>query len=226
MTHRHGAGFVLLSVALTGCHSLGLSHDVESIVGKPVETPKVAEASVEAAARVDAIGRELLGGTPLGIPEIAFQTVGSAEPELFHHDSNTLYITEGLVNLCKRDDELAAVLATEIGRMTAEFRRTARKQHPEPIPEGASPAPLDRASGYDPGRELYLAQFEKSTRRPAERLKWPTVDPTKIAEELMRNAGHDGKLLKDVTPQLKLAARNHQLATQLGGRPALPRWGE
>jgi hypothetical protein len=176
--------------------------------------PKLSPASVEAAARVDAAGRELLAGTPLGIPEIAFHTVGSAEPEIFHHDSNTLYITEGLVNLCSTDEQLTAVLATEIGHMTAEFRRTARMQAADPIPKAATSAPLDRTTDFDPGRDLYLAQFEQAARKPAEKLKWATVDPTRISEELLRNSGHEVKRLQEVQPLLKRANRNQQIARQ------------
>jgi hypothetical protein len=226
MTRRIGA----LAVALALVHFVGCSHlfndqDFRAkVIGAPVEPPKVPEASVEAAARVDAVGRELLAGTPLGIPEVAFHTVGSAEPEVYHNDPNTLYITEGLVNLCKSDDELAAVLATEVGKMTAEFRRTVRKQSPDPISKAASPAPLDRASDYDPGRDVYLAQFEKHARKPAEKLNWPTVNATTIGTELLRNSGRDAKLLGEVAPQLKLASRNTMLARQLGGRSQDPRW--
>lgn len=64
---------------------------------------------------MDEVGRDLIAGTPLGIPEISFQTIGSAEPEMFHPDPHTVYVTEGLVNLCKTDDELAAVLCTRSG---------------------------------------------------------------------------------------------------------------
>lgn len=219
-----GVCFPLVAFALAGCQQLGIDHDVRRIIDKPVEVPNLAPASVEAAARVDSIGRELLAGTPLGIPEVAFHTVGSAEPEIFHHDSATLYVTEGLVNSCKRDDELAAVLASEIAQMTAEFRRTARKTHPQPIPTAAMAAPLDRTTGYDPGQELYLAQFEKHARKPAEQLAWPTVEPATITADLLRNAGIDPKAAADVQPLLKAAGRNHQLANQFKGTARSPRW--
>ena len=229
MTRRIGAlAAALATIHLVGCSHLFDSQDFRARLtdGAPVEKPDVPEASVEAAARVDAIGRELLAGTPLGIPEIAFHTVGSSEPEIHHQGAHTLYITEGLVNQCKNDDQLAAVLASEVGKMTAEFRRTVRMQSAEPIPKAAMSAPLDRASDYDPGRDVYLAQFEKHARKPSERQNMPTVNPTAISEELLRNNGRDGQALAAVAPLLKQASRNTTLARQFGGRSEAPRWSQ
>jgi hypothetical protein len=214
------AAFALTHLA--GC--MFLSPDLRRQVTGEIEKPKVPEASVEAAARVDEVGRDLLAGTPLGIPEIAFQTIGSAEPEIFHPDPHTVYITEGLVNLCKTDDQLAAVLAHEVGHLTAEFRRTVRRQQPEPIPAAAT-SQLDRGTSHDPGREMYLAQFEKATRRtPSDKQSWPTTDPKAIAAELLRNASREPKLLAEVAPQLRQASRTRTLARQFEGAITEPRW--
>lgn len=223
MPRRIGA----LAAAFALTHLVGcmfLSADLRKQVTGEIEKPKVPEASVAAAARVDEVGRDLLAGTPLGVPEISFQTIGSAEPEMFHPDPHTVYVTEGLVNLCQTDGQLAAVLAHEVGHLTAEFRRTSRRQQPEPMPAAAT-SQLDRGTSHDPGREMYLAQFEKATRRkPSDKQGWPTTDPKAIAEELLKNAGHEPKVLGEVAPHLRQASRNRTLARQFDGATTEPKW--
>jgi hypothetical protein len=206
-------------IPLVGCQQMFPDLKRGSMLnGVEIPLPKVGDASVEVAARVDALGRELLAGTPLGVPEIAFQTIGSKDPELFHQDIHTLYITEGLVKQCKTDDQLAAVLANELGRMTAEFRRTVRMQTPEPIPKSALPS-LD----FDPGRDLYLSQIE-SRRKPSDNQNWPSVNATTISEELLRNSGRDPSQLREMAEQLKKTNRTKTIASQFGGHSEAPRW--
>lgn len=126
-----------IACTLTGCLRDSLN-SAPVVGGKVVETPPISQASGEAAERVDHVGTDLLTATAIGIPDIDFFTVGSNEAELYHRDSKMLYISEGLVHRCKTDDELAAVLAVEMGRMTAEFRRGVRKQLRDPMPAVAS----------------------------------------------------------------------------------------
>jgi hypothetical protein len=211
------------AVSLTGCFAL-FPHPAQPLVsGKVVEQPPLSQASGEAAERVDHVGSDLLTATPLGIPDIDFLTVGSADVELFHRDVKTLYISDSLVNRCKTDDELAAVLALEIGQMTAEFRRGVRKQSPEPMPSVASAPKFDGTTDTDPSRAVYLAQYERAKQSPAERKNWPTVDPQEIAEELLRNAGREPKLLTQVAPLVREAA-NGPNARRLGGTSLAPKW--
>ncbi len=211
------------AVSLTGCFMFGPHPGPPLVSGQVVEPPALSQASGEAAERVDHVGSDLLTATPLGIPDIDFLTVGSADVELFHRDVKTLYISDSLVNRCKTDDELAAVLALEIGRMTAEFRRGVRKQAPEPMPSVASAPKFDGTTDNDPSRAVYLAQYEKAKQTPAEKKNWPTVDPQEIAEELLRNAGREPKLLTTVSPVVREAA-NGPNARRLGVTSPAPKW--
>lgn len=92
----------------------------------PVETPKLPEASVELAARVDRVGHDLLAATPFFPVEPTFHT--AARPEVFvaHPDLNGVLVSEGLAKKCPTDAQLAAVLAAELGQMAAEKRAADR----------------------------------------------------------------------------------------------------
>ena len=198
-----------VAVATTGCFSL-FKTGSPVVSGKVVETPTLTPAAADAADRVSAVGADLLAATPLGIPEVDFFAVGSPDPELFHQSANIVYISDGLVKRCRTDGELAAVLATEVGRLTAEFRRAARKESPDPIPAAAESS----RSNSDPARDLYLAQFEKDGINPVRKRLWPTVDANEIAADLLRNAGHDPKLLVEVAPLVREASAGGKASKQ------------
>ncbi len=211
-----------IACAFVGCLRDSL-HSAPLVAGKVVETPTVAQASGETAERVDEVGSDLLTATPLGIPDISFYTLGGKDVELFHRDPKTLFISEGLVSRCRTDDELAAVLALEMGKMTAEFRRGVRKQVKEPMPAVASAPKYDGTTDLDPSRDAYLLQYAAAKQSPADKRSWPTVDPHEIAVELLKNAGREPKLLKDVAPLLTDTA-NGPTARRLGASAA-PSWG-
>lgn len=211
------AGF---ACGFTGCVGDPL-RPAPVVSGTVVDTPRLTPASSAVAERVSFVGSDLLAATPLGVPEIDFFTVASAESELFHRDTSAVFVSEGLADRCRTDDELAAVLALEVGRLTAEFRRAARRQVHDPIPAVASGPKV--GGGPDPAEVIYLAQFDRMKQAPADKLNWPTVDPREIAAELLRNAGRDPKLLSDVAPLVK-AAGDNPTARQLGGASVPPKW--
>jgi predicted Zn-dependent protease len=211
-----------IACSLTGCFMFRPNPAHPHVDGKVVETPPISQASGETAERVDHVGTDLVAATALGIPDVDFYTVGSAEPELFHRDTKLLYISEGLANRCKTDDELAAVLAIEVGRMTAEFRRGLRKQVKEPIPAVASAPKFDGSTDLDPARDVYLAQYDQARQAPAAKKDWATTDPHEIAVELLRNAGREPKLLDQVAPLVKAAGNNSARRPGVAG-PA-PTW--
>ena len=211
-------------LALAGCADVLCDRSVNGIVNKEVKTPTVTQASVESSARVDKTGRQLLSGSPFSGVQVAFQTIGRPEPELFHRDAQGLFISEGLVAKCKTNDQLAAVLASEIAQMVSETRMTERMQLPEPIPDAALGNKLDGTTDFDPPRAMELARFEKAARNPAEKKKWASADPKAIAKGMLKDAGFDPKLLDEVAPILRDAGRNQNIAKQLGGRGDTPRW--
>ena len=213
-----------LLLGLAGCANVLGERTVNGMINKEIKTPEVSEASVESAARVDKIGRQLLSGSPFLGVEVAFQTIGQKEPEVFHRDAQGLFISEGLVNKCKSNDQLAAVLASEIGHMVAESRRTERMNLPEPMPAIAHGTKLDGTTDFDPSRDMELAHFEKTARRPAEKKLWASSDPKTVARGILKDAGFDPKLFDEVAPILREAGKNQTIAKQFGGRGDSPRW--
>lgn len=120
-------GTALVGLASAGCldEMLNRSGEIPGI-GKPIDTPKLPEASIATAARVDQVGRELLAANPFIGVDPTFHTVALPEPAIGHPDFGGVVVTEGLVNRCKTDAELIAVLATELGQMSAEKRLVER----------------------------------------------------------------------------------------------------
>lgn len=217
------AGFACVSA---GCFRDSLRTAFGSPVtpGEVVETRQLSPAEADVAERVSDVGEDLLAATPLGVPVVDFFTVGSEDPELFHRDTTAVFVSDGMVSRCKTDDELAAVLATEVGRLTAEFRREVRKQAPDPMPAVASAPKLDGSTDFDPAQAVYLAQYDREKRAPADKLGWPTVDAKAIAAELLRNYGRDPKLLDDVAPLVKEADGRSSAGRHLGGGGNAPTW--
>jgi hypothetical protein len=212
------------SIALAGCCGSLRSWISDSKKAGQVAVPELAPASVEAARRVDKIGRQLTAANAAMGMEITFQTVGMSEPEIYHRDAHGVFITEALVNQCKTDDQLAAVLATELGNMVSEARTRERMRLPDPIPAVASGPKLDGSTDYDPGRDMELARYDRQFRKPSEKANWPTTNPKSLAGTLLKDANFDPESLTAVAPLLREAKRNHTLSKQFGGTPDSPHW--
>src|SRR4051794_883071 len=86
-----------------------------AVAGGPTP-PKLPAASLEAASRVDAVGRQIVAANPqtglfsrtTGVA-VRFTTIGGDAggnpntPEVFHRGTSELYITESLVKQCATD---------------------------------------------------------------------------------------------------------------------------
>ena len=81
--------------------------------------PEVKPASIQTAQRVESLGRRIIAQNTFTGLDPLFHTAGVPESVLFHRGTGELYISEGLVDQCRTDDELAAVLCAELGRMMA-----------------------------------------------------------------------------------------------------------
>ena len=186
----------------------------------PVDTSQYPAAPTEVAARVDQLGRQLVGANPFLGFEPTFHTLGQAEPEVCHPDSGGVFVTAGLVAGCKSDAELAAVLATELAIIRAERRLTDRPRKLEPL------ATLpDGGTGPDPTQLGTQALFDKTLgSRPAATKSDKPEDRRTTAAEMLRNAGYDPAALDAVEPLLAEAGRHHKAAVTFGGRGGQPRW--
>lgn len=212
-------------IALAGCLDSELERSGSGFRNKPVEMPNVPAASVDAAARVDRVGRELLAHNPFLGVEPSFQTYGRKEPEIFHPDPHGVFITEGLVARCKTDAELAAVLATELGKMSAERRTADRMRVPDPLRTPGDSGGTMMAGGVSSdqnqlGMQALIDQKARQNRgRPG-----ADENPHALAEQILTSSGIDAKALTEVAPTLREAGRNHYMASHLGGRGDKPKW--
>lgn len=215
------AGLVL---GVAGCFGGGIEKGL-SLRGEPVEVPIQSEASVAVAARVDQVGRQLVAQNPfLGI-EPAFHTLGRTEPEIFHRDSHGVFLTEGLVQRCRTDEELAAVLASELGKMSAARRVADRMGVSDPLVAVPNTSAVNPGGiGSDMNPLGVQAVFDQQLSRRTPRKLAATDEPQQIAAAILKSAGHDPGLLKDVAPLLTEASRNTSAALQLGVRGDAPRW--
>jgi hypothetical protein len=182
-------------------------------------------ASQDVAMRVEVVGRKLLtDDSQAGIRPV-FATIGLPQPEIFHVNSNLVYITEGLVNQCKSEGQIAAVLASEVARIVAERESVARREVREPErrpPPALSVGGGGNAYAADPIRHVELARFEQQNPKTPRRL--PPPDPHKLAVALLEKAGYQKADLDAVTPILNAAQRNDAIERQFKGLPVQGSW--
>ena len=90
-----------------------------------MQSTKVAHAPAteEVANRVWKLGGKILSANPQIKLPVHFQTIGDPKPEMFHiaqRDGSQAFITQGLVQQCKNDDQLAVLLCQELGEIASE----------------------------------------------------------------------------------------------------------
>lgn len=190
-----------------------------------VRTP-FAPASTEAAARVEAAGRKILtANQQIGVRPL-FRTIGSPQPEIFHVQTDEVNVTEGLVNGCKSEGELAAALCQELGKMVSERETLAgpKARNPEREPPPELRVGNDYVGGMgspDQTRLAELSRFEKDHRRAGTPL--PPPDPRILARSYLAKAGYPETSLEAVAPLLQAAAANltfeKQMTATRQGRP-------
>jgi hypothetical protein len=209
---RFSAGVAL--IALTGCVHDGLwegASDRNRVIKPPI-TKKQQVAQQQTAERVVALGRRVIDQNTFTGLEPVFHLVGVKDPLLFHRGTEELFISDGLVAKCRSDDELAAVLCTELGRMIAEKRaERALGKDIDPIAAKGERADI-------PGAEPVGTPLTAGTRPVT------PADPTALADELMRGAGFDPVHLGRIEPILKNANRTDGIRKQMVGNAPAPVW--
>lgn len=208
---------------LAGCMGLDKSgsdnffHHPQAMPALPPLTP----ASTEAAARVDAMGRRILCSNPqLGVRPM-FRTIGAPQPEIFHRGTSDICITEGLVNLCQTDGQLAAILTTQLGKMIAEREAStpANVRQPFLTPPISTPLATDSLLGTAPDqtRLRELANYET----PRQLRNQPVAPPeagTLARVALLRAGFHDSDL-QAAAPLLQKASESLTFERQMTNQP-------
>jgi predicted Zn-dependent protease len=232
-------GLLICVVALVGCFSSGektamVSSDPFGNSGpvEPVRKASFAPAPSEMSARVDQIGSKVLAANPqTGLRPVLFATIGSPSPELFHgeqHGIKVVYITQGLVQQCKTEAELAALLSKELGKMVSEREARTRTETRDPDRLAPIDVPIGQAgmssitSGSDLTHMAEVARFENS--HPRRRGPLPAPDPMVLARMYLEKAGYRPADLEAVRPLLDAAEKNAALEKTLGGKPRQGNW--
>jgi len=238
------ATFAVLTLAAAGCIGTDFFKEPEpaqvssnhfglQVPGGNVTRASYSPSTNEAlATKVDAAGRKVLNANPqIGQKNVLFATIGNPQPEIFHvmrkqapglGETPMVFITEGLANLCKTDNELAAVLAYELGRMVA-------KQAPsEKQRDVAMPLRAEIGSAGAPRNNedlLYAAQLAKVDAARKQAARAPSrPDAQALARTYLQNAGFGQNDIDTVQPYLQMADRNCAMEKQLKGTTTPGQW--
>jgi hypothetical protein len=231
---------VLLALVVTTAGCVPQQQDTRLVSANAFGAPPAAAprpqvsfkpASSEAAARVEQVAQKVLAankqtglrplirtiGAPVG--DVMTASAKTPEPEVFHHGTAEIFVTEGLVKQCPSEGELAAVLCSELAKMVAQREALAASQTrlPERRPPMDVPVGNDNAGSFGPADQTHLAELAKfdDDRRRASRPAPPPPDPQKLARLYLERAGYPAASLDVVAPVLQAAAKNGNFEKQL-----------
>jgi hypothetical protein len=229
------AGVALL--LSTGCKNDGewsvrktLGWDEPARGSMPVLPKDVPTASLATCQRVEELSRKIIAQNTfcgLNPDQTLVSTIGVKESVLFHRGTDQLIISEGLVEKCQTDAELAAILCAEFGQMIAE-KRTAKVlgRDIEPIPDiqPGGPGAFPGGATVDVGQQANLAYHEKKYLRGASSVD--PVDAKSTACDLLKGAGYSPAELDRVDSLLKQkqSDRGEKIRKQMGGSAPEPVW--
>jgi len=191
MRTRWPAGLVCLALGLAGCARDGRDGFA---FRNPFETDrgpdpaKLPAASTRAATRVNAVGSEVAAKNKdaLGVKPVFF-TMGVPEVEISHKKSGMVIVSEGLVERCPTDTELAAVICHELGKIAAEqpASREADRDSGRPVVGDVIGGPYEP----DMTRLAEEAKFDRRGPRGGRTGREARPEPRALAEGFFANAG-------------------------------------
>lgn len=222
-----GATLLLpLMVWVGGCHSPEPDTTLVSAnsFGNPAAVASqhhvaFAPAPIEVAARVDLLGRKIVAANPQAGVRPIFRTIGSDQPEIFHNGTTEIDVTTGLVQQCRTEGELAAVLCVELGKMVAEREALAapRSRQPAPRPPDEVRIGNDYGGSFGAPDQTHLAELAKydQERRAQSAAPPPPPDPQVLAAIYLKKAQFSESDLQQVAPLLSAAAGHGTIEKQL-----------
>jgi hypothetical protein len=233
MTGRAWALSASLVLAAAGCNStdgplptVG-SNPFAPALATPMPSASHAPATEAVGRRVNDVGQKLLAANA-GLPvRPLFLAVGSPEPEVFHRDDTSIFISEGLANRCASEAQLAAVLSHELGKMisTREALLALKGRRPDREPPVGMPVGNDSGGVFgaaDATRLAELGKFDETRRATAGAAPSPPPDPDLLARTFLKKAGYQPADLDAVAPLLRDAEQHSDLEKQLTSGPIRP----
>jgi len=215
-------GLALVACGLVGCASFDARDPLAAINPFSPERkfdPSTAPAgNTQAATRADAVASAVIAQCRTELPDKpVVMTWGLKEPMIFHQRSGMLVLSDGLVERCRTDDELAAVICYELGKMAAE------QADRGPVRGDSDTPPAPRLSadvvggGYSPDMTR-LAEEAKYSRRAPRSSREPRPDPRTLAQNFYTRTGHNADDFARVESLVKEAEDNGDRRELMRGR--------
>ncbi|MFO0798637.1 MAG: hypothetical protein U0804_14275 [Gemmataceae bacterium] len=218
MKLRASIGFAFGLLLVCGCTHTD-TFSVEKLLGwEDPATANTLPVSLPTSERVDSLGRRVMAQNPFSGLEPLFHVVWVRETVLFHRGTAEVFISAGLVEKCKTEPELAAVLCSELGKMSAEKRRAAQLGKDR---EGIASVTLPGATTFDP---VKAAEVGHKDAAGTKRFTPDELNADAVARDLLRGAGFDPAELDKVQPLLRQSQRGDDIRKQLAGSAAAPKW--
>jgi hypothetical protein len=220
--------FALL-LALAGCDGVNSAYlSADQRAAHQVKLPRFPKAPTAPAAEASAVRaltvtQKLIDANPSVGARPVLITLGSPNKAIFHSGSPQagvqMYISQGLIDACRDDGVLAAVLSAELGKIAAEraAQATLEPQGQPPIEERIG---NDDHAGYGNGDGTRLMEAARREARRRQKLDQPSPDA--LARKILTTAGYAPEAMKEASVLLAEAARDDSLAEQLlTDRPAI-----
>ena len=221
------AGMLALA-AMAGCDGVHRSLLVQDappgqVVKFPqAQIPKGEPAQEASALRAIKVAQKVVDANPgIGFHPTVL-TVGGPTKSLFHNGHGgpsgcSLFLTEGLINACADDAQLAAVVCAELGRIAAERAATMEQLSAEDVRPD-----IDERIGND-SRGIFgpadgTRVMEAAKREMLAKQKPPKADPAALARRYLTKAGYAPETLAQVAGLLREAEKEEPLREHFTSR--------
>lgn len=167
------------------------------------------QATTRIATRVVTVGNEVVAASGVDFKPVFF-TSGTQESQIFHvPKSGMIVLSEGLVQKCATDDELAAVICYELGKMAAEKSERGPSSGAS-LPPAPPPASDVVGNGRSPDqtRQAEEALFSRRNGSATRGAREPRPDPRTMGLNFFVKAGHNADDFARVEPVFKEAEEN------------------
>jgi hypothetical protein len=167
--------------------------------------------SSTAATRLHTVGSEVVAKnqSSIGMKPVFF-AIGFPEPMVFHQGSSEIIVSEGLIDRCTTEAELAAVISNELAKMVASREE---KGGPGTAPRNTELPPAPRLTSDVAGSSnapdmTRLAEEAYASKPPVPRNRGPRPVPTSLARNYLTTAGFDADELTRMGDLIKQAEDN------------------